>query len=61
MAIEPCPNPTGGKLGDGECVNALRVMRLRIYAKMPPVGIAANLTPAAQTITQLTKWPGGAC
>ena len=39
----------------------MRYMHIRTFAlKMVPSGIdAATLTPAAQTITQLTRWTGG--
>ena len=60
MEIGPRSSAEEGKLGGDGRVNALRVMRLRICAKMPNVGLdPATQTPLGQTVTQLTKWSGG--
>ena len=40
--------------------HALRIDAFTHFAKMPPVGLEpATWTPAAQTLTQLTKWTDG--
>ena len=59
-AIDPGSSPEDGKLRASEFVNALHA-HSHDCAKMPSLGVEpATITPAAQTITQLTKWYGGA-
>ena len=57
--VDPGSTPAAPKLCDDECVNASRVMHLRIRTfslKMPHVGIdPATLVPATQTIAKRTK------